>query len=70
MTKSSAATSTLHHGGGHNVASVVNPPLDTLYADGLSAEEAAAMFDSVVEGLNPEASEQLFSALSDEFYDV
>ena len=45
-----------------------NPPVQVLFADGLSAEEAEALFGS--DALPPDVSDQFFSALSDEFYDV
>ena len=45
-----------------------NPPVEVLFADGLSAEEAEALFGGDV--LPPDVSDQFFSALSDEFYDA
>ena len=45
-----------------------NPPLDVLFADGLTAEEADAL--QGVDGVRPESPDLFFSAISDEFYDV
>ena len=48
-----------------------NPPDEVMFAEGLSAEEAAVYYGSGVSGSNPtEASDMFFSALSDEYYDV
>lgn len=46
-----------------------DPPLDVLFADGLSAEEAGALIPGV-EGLCPGSSDQFFSVLSDDFYSL
>jgi hypothetical protein len=47
-----------------------NPPLDVLFADGLTAEEADALQGVDGGGLHPESSDLFLSAISDEFYDV
>jgi hypothetical protein len=47
-----------------------NPPLEVLFADGLSAEEADALMSADGVGMRPELSDQFHSALSDEYYDV
>ena len=47
-----------------------NPPLEVLFADGLSAEEADALMSADGVGMPPELSDQFHSALSDEYYDV
>jgi hypothetical protein len=49
-----------------------NPPLEVLFADGLSAEEADALMraDTSGDAMPPEASDLFHSALSDEYYDV
>jgi hypothetical protein len=47
----------------------LNPPLEVLFAEGLSAEEAETLLGGAA-GLEPEVSDQFYSALSDEFYDV
>jgi hypothetical protein len=46
-----------------------NPPLDVLFADGLTAEEAGALHGVDGGGLLPESSDLFLSAISDEFYD-
>ena len=48
----------------------VNPPLDVMFADGLTAEEAEALLGADGGGLPPESSDSFLSAISDEFYDV
>jgi hypothetical protein len=52
----------------------VNPPLDVMFADGLTAEEAEALLgadgDTPTGGLPPESPDSFLSATSDEFYDV
>jgi hypothetical protein len=47
-----------------------NPPLDVLFADGLTAEEAGALHGVDGGGLLPESADLFLSAISDEFYDV
>ena len=47
-----------------------NPPLEVMFADGLSAAEAEAMLWGEVEDRQLEASEQFYSSLSEEYYDV
>jgi hypothetical protein len=47
-----------------------NPPLEVLFADGLSAEEADALMSADGVGMPPKLSDQFHSALSDEYYDV
>jgi hypothetical protein len=47
-----------------------NPPLDVLFADGLTDEEADALQGVDGGGLHPESSDLFLSAISDEFYDV
>jgi hypothetical protein len=53
---------------------VCYPPLDVLFADGLTAEEADALQGvdggTPTGGLHPESSDPFHSAISDEFYDV
>jgi hypothetical protein len=44
--------------------------MEVMFTDGLSAEEAEVIVVGENEGVLPEASEQYFSSLSDEFYDV
>ena len=48
----------------------MNPPLEVLFAEGLSAEEADALMSANRGGMPPEVSDQFHSALSDEYYDV
>ena len=45
------------------------PPLDVLFADGLTAEEADALLGVDEGGLPPELSDFCLSAISDEFCD-
>jgi hypothetical protein len=47
-----------------------NPPLEVLFAEGLSAEEAEALLDVGADELPHEASELYLSAISDDFYDA
>jgi hypothetical protein len=47
-----------------------NPPLDVMFADGLTAEEAEALLGADGGGLPPESPDSFLSAISDEFYDV
>jgi hypothetical protein len=44
-----------------------DPPVDVLFADGLSVEAAARVWNG---GLSSEESSQYYSAMSDDFYDV
>jgi hypothetical protein len=44
-----------------------DPPVDVLYADGLSAAEAEALWSG---GLSAEESSQYYSATSDDFFEV
>jgi hypothetical protein len=48
----------------------VNPPLDVMFADGLTAEEAEALLGADGGGLPPKSSDSFLSVISDEFYDV
>jgi hypothetical protein len=47
-----------------------NPPLDVLFADGLTAAGADALQGVDGGGLLPESSDLFLSAIADEFYDV
>mgnify|MGYP001807096788 CR=1 FL=1 len=47
-----------------------NPPLDVMFADGLTAEEADALLGDHAGGLHPESSDSFLSVIPDEFYDV
>jgi hypothetical protein len=49
----------------------VKPPLDVMFADGLTAEEADALLGADGGGgVPPESPDSFLSAISDEFHDV
>jgi hypothetical protein len=47
-----------------------DPPLAVLFAEGLSAEEAAVVDQAADGELFPGVSDQFYSSLSDDYYDV